>query len=405
MNIALISDIHFGKYSRTTEFSVPGEKIDADETYGASDFKAGLISVLKSKEVEYIFVAGDLTSIGSPQEFHYCEKKILEIASEVGLSKDKIILSMGNHDIDRKVYEVYKQYDETILSTDVMELIKGKYQEAAATISIISLNELNTMENDISIPFTGVIEKEKFIVFILNSAWLCSSDQEYAHGKLDSKQLDWLDKELGKFENDNRIKIILMHHHPILYPYPTPSPDISMIEEGSELMKLAGKYGINLILHGHRHHPTVKTMMEQEWKNPITIICAGSLSVNASHRNYGEIPNTLHIINLDKGPDEFILYNYEYSTAEGWHPLSNDSPSTPMDGEMWLGKILSNDEKMTSLKNLVEKGKFPIKWEDLPNDLKHIRCKELNKIINDLFSKEYVICGSFPKENVAILPR
>ncbi|MGN1137133.1 MAG: metallophosphoesterase family protein [Oscillospiraceae bacterium] len=405
MNIALISDIHFGKFSRTAEFSVPGEAIDDDETCGASDFKTGLIDVLKKKKVEYIFVAGDLTSIGSPQEFYYCEKKILEIASEIGLPQDRIILSMGNHDIDRKVYEIYKQYDHTKLPNYVVDLMKGKYQGAAANISVISLEQLGMESKCASIPFTGVIQNERFIVFILNSSWLCSSDQEYPHGKLDSKQLNWLKNQLIEFEMDTRIKIILMHHHPILYSYPTPSPDVSMIEEGSELMNLAGRYGINLILHGHRHHPTVKTMQERGWKNPITIICAGSLSVNARHRNYGEIPNTLHIIDLDKGPDEFVLYNYEYSTAQGWHPLSNDSPSTPMDGEMWLGKIFSPDEVKETLLNLFKDGKFPIKWDELPNELKHIQCKALNECINDLFSNEYNICGTFPKERVAILPR
>lgn len=405
MNIALISDIHFGKFSRTTEFSVPGEMIDADETSGGSCFQTGLIEVLKNKNVEYIFVAGDLTSIGSPQEFYYCEKKILEIASEIGLPQDRIILSMGNHDIDRKVYEIYKQYDYTKLPSDVVDLMKGKYQGAAANISVISLEQLGRESECASIPFTGVIQKERFIVFILNSSWLCSSDQEYPHGKLDSKQLHWLENQLVAFEMDTRIKIILMHHHPILYSYPTPSPDVSMIEEGSELMNLAGRYGINLILHGHRHHPTVKTMQESGWKSPITIICAGSLSVNANHRNYGEIPNTLHIIDLDKGPDEFVLYNYEYSTAEGWHPLSNDSPSTPMDSEMWVGKIYSNNDAKKILLKLFEDKRFPMKWDDLPNELKHMRCKELNENINDLFSNKYYICGTFPKERVAILPR
>ena len=46
MKIALISDIHFGKDSRTKEFSVPGEEV-FDETTGAVSLEQGLIDVLK----------------------------------------------------------------------------------------------------------------------------------------------------------------------------------------------------------------------------------------------------------------------------------------------------------------------------------------------------------------------
>lgn len=38
VRIALISDIHFGKLSRTAEFSVPGEKIQ-DENSGGESLK------------------------------------------------------------------------------------------------------------------------------------------------------------------------------------------------------------------------------------------------------------------------------------------------------------------------------------------------------------------------------
>ena len=59
MKIALISDIHFGKDSRTKEFSVPGEEV-FDETTGAVSLEQGLIDVLKANEAEYLFIAGDL---------------------------------------------------------------------------------------------------------------------------------------------------------------------------------------------------------------------------------------------------------------------------------------------------------------------------------------------------------
>ena len=46
--IALISDIHYGRFSRTAEFSVPGEKI-IDENTGGESLKEGI-----TKETEFV---------------------------------------------------------------------------------------------------------------------------------------------------------------------------------------------------------------------------------------------------------------------------------------------------------------------------------------------------------------
>ena len=68
VRIAVISDIHFGKFSRTIEFAVPGEGIQ-DENRGAISLKKGFVNILKDMGLKYLFVCGDLTSIASPQEF------------------------------------------------------------------------------------------------------------------------------------------------------------------------------------------------------------------------------------------------------------------------------------------------------------------------------------------------
>lgn len=104
--IALISDIHFGQFSRTAEFSVPGEKIK-DETTGGESLKESMVSILKKESIEYLCIAGDLTSLGSPQEFVYCEEMILDIAEQLGIQKNNILLGLGNHDIDWNISELY----------------------------------------------------------------------------------------------------------------------------------------------------------------------------------------------------------------------------------------------------------------------------------------------------------
>lgn len=398
--IGLISDIHFGQMSRTKEFSVPGEPIQ-EETIGAQSLEKGLVDILKKHDVGYLFVAGDLTSVGSPQEFYYCEKKILKIAQEVGVSKKNVICALGNHDVDRSVAELWQNQDIKKLKSyrkrpeDLESLIKKYYQLIAASTANCCMEHIKQEGKAGIAPFSGVVKKKEFIVFVLNSGWKCNGEQEYAHGTLTMEQLEWLKTVAEPYRADPRIKIILMHHHPTDFAFPTHRADISKVEEGSELMDWAGNYGINIILHGHRHHPKVKICREDGWKNPITIICAGSLSVCAKHR--GEVPNTFHVLEFKNGELPYSLYNYKYSAARGWEPIGQSTEETPLNAKMLLGRYFEDYEIREAIieYNVDE---IEIKWEELPECLKYMTYEELDSKFREYIEDDIHIYGNFPDE-------
>lgn len=398
IKIALISDIHFGQFSRTKEFSVPGEPIQ-EETTGAESLEKGLIDILKTQKVDYLFVAGDLTSVGSPQEFYYCEEKILQIAEEVGISQENIICGLGNHDVDRMIANLWKNKDTKKLKKEdkkpkeLDELIKKYYQIIAASTASSCMERLKLVGEPGVAPYSGVVEKEDFIVFVLNSSWKCNGDQEYSHGVLTMDQLKWLKDVAEPYKQDPRKKIILMHHHPIDYSFPTHCEDISKVEEGSELMDWAGQYGINIIVHGHRHHPKAKTCFENEWKTPITVICAGSLSVCAKYR--GEAPNTFHIVGIEKEEETVYLYNYEYSGGRGWEPVRECTNETPINAEMLLGKSFKGSEIREAILKYNLDG-IEVKWEDLPECLKYMTYENLNTRFREYLDENIHIYGNFP---------
>lgn len=395
IRIALISDIHFGKYSRTSEFSVPGVPIQ-DETTGGESLKQGLISLLRDNEVQYLFIAGDLTSVGSPQEFYYCEEEIVNIAEQLGISNSNIICCLGNHDVDRSIAALSDGEHFQNMPPDVQKKAKEKYQLIAASSVLHCCKSICKPSKEGPAPFSGVIETNEFVVFLLNSSWQCSQHQEIPHGKLTEEQLEWFNNISDEYLDDCRAKIILMHHHPITYSYPTLGLDISMIEESSQLIEIAGKKGINLILHGHRHHPRALTILHEGWKNPISFICAGSLSVNPQHRNNGEIPNTMHIIELGDVKDSIKLYNYEFSNAQGWVPFNKFRPETPMDAQMLLGKVFEDKVKTEAiLEYSTYQGK--ITWDSLNESLKYTNYERLNAKFRELLSDSHNIFGEFPK--------
>ncbi len=400
MKIAFVSDIHFGKLACTAEFSVPGEN-NSNDTKNAAAFTDGLVNLLKEQEVSFLFIAGDLTSCGSPQEFYYCEEKIMEIAAKSNVASENIICTMGNHDVDWKIIGLAEAAG--INNGDVKTIASEKYQQIASNVPAVVLDRIPKPEDFGPKPFSGVVENN-FIVFILNSSCFSSPSQHNKHGRLDKCQLEWLEEKMQFYENDTRTKIVMLHHHPIHYPYPIICEDPSLLEEGSELISICGKYGINMVLHGHRHHPRVKTEMENGWKHPITFICAGSLSVGPNDRNDGTIPNTVHIIDMSAAPDSFVLYNYEYSLTRGWIPLRNNRDETPIDSRMRLGKVFSRLEMVDAVSHLVDKEGDPaiLRYDDLPEPMLFCSYSELNQLVFETLSPNYEVCGRFP-ENVSLI--
>lgn len=167
--IALISDIHFGEFSRTIEFSVPGQPIK-DENSGGESLKQCTIELLKKESVDYLCVAGDLTSKGSPQEFVYCEKLLLEIADAIGISKERILLGLGNHDIDWNICKLYSSFTKTTPEFP-LDLVRDKYRRIASQASVVNLENIPRYQLPGPAPFSGIFEDDGFIMFVLNTGW------------------------------------------------------------------------------------------------------------------------------------------------------------------------------------------------------------------------------------------
>ncbi len=395
--VAVLSDIHFGQMARTNYFAAPGEKIK-DYSSGDMSLGDGLINLMNSMKPEYFLVAGDLTSAAEPQEFFFCEKKILEIAAEVGVKKENIICCTGNHDVDWKISNLFDVPEGHFENADeVFRCRREKYQEIASNVAQICMDEIK-LAGEGPVPFSGIKEANDFVIFVLNTSLKCGPEQNYSHGELTGEQLGWLEEQLKRYSTDDRKKLVLMHHHPFNYPFPAISEDTSQIKEGAEFIELAEKNGVDFVIHGHRHHPKIKTVLP-EGCAPITYFCAGSLSVNAEHRSNGEIPNTVHFIDIDKEKDYFVLYNYSYTGTEGWKKTQN-SRVTPLDDIMKVGKVFSDDSCRKSL-NIYKRKADPLirlNWQSLDEALQFLSYGEAMRLINEELSETHDIVGTFPGE-------
>lgn len=378
--IALISDIHFGELARTREFAVPGYPVKG-ETTGEVSLTDSLVEKLRSEGVEYLFISGDLTSRATPQEFRYCIEKIKEIVSRAEIPENNIVWAIGNHDIDWKITEIFEKYTEELKTNkDLLQFVEDCYRLSAIASTEIKTKALPNPSTAGDLPLSGIYETDEFIVFILNSALYSTHNQTIKHGKLSTKQLDWFREHAKKLKDDSRWKIVLMHHHPHTYPFPTITHDITAIEDGPEFMEIAGDVGIHLILHGHRHHPKAITQDETGWSHPITLICAGSLAVNSDERK--DIPNTFHVIELTDVVGTCKLHSYEYSASEGWKQIQARKEA-PLDYEMYFGKNFNKAQIESEARRLWDShaiGK-PIKVSELPEALKFCSHEKIEDVL------------------------
>lgn len=382
VKIALISDVHFGDKSRQKDLSVPGipNIIKTNEVNMIED----LVKKLNEVNVDYIFIAGDLTSVGSPQEFYYCEQKILEIASRCNVPIENIIVSLGNHDLDWGVTELHRKYKNT--DPNVINYTKSSYLKIASLSPKLSLENLFDNFDELGYqPFSGVVEKSDFIVFVINSGFECTKDQSY--GKLRDEQLSWLESKLDYYKDESKWKIVLLHHHPFDYPYPRPFRDVSKLSEGAEFQSVVGKGGVNLVIHGHRHHPNAKTAIETGWSNFVTYICCGSLSVNSLYRNHGEIPNVFHVIELYNEAKELDLFSYQFCGFNGWIDVEHNK-NTPLDKKMRLGKYYDRAVIQSSISSLPIMKEMNL--EKMEGPLMFLRQNEVVELLNSTFGSRVV---------------
>jgi 3',5'-cyclic AMP phosphodiesterase CpdA len=405
LKLLIFSDIHFGKFACFPEFSINGNGVLHPIT-NAVQADHHLVKTVKSlgSRPDAILILGDLTSIASPAEFVGSVKMVKKIADSLGISTDKVFYTFGNHDVDWRICSLGDA------ATDFQK--DELYNHVAASLGALFVNNPASIKPG-PLPGSGVVAEEDFTLFIANSGFHCTSDQEYRHGKIGAKQLEWLESEFSKNTNMTGWRVLMVHHHPFNYPYPTYSPDISTLADGSELIDLVGKHQIDFVCHGHRHHPKIKTQFESTWNRPATFFCAGSLAVNETHRNKGQIPNLFHIVNfenrLQTGGAYGHIQTFEFASSEGWRPIMNTS-ETPLDHLHYFGSLLTETEfeKHVELFLNTIAAKIPNGYTgshllpahvDLPEELKCCTLEKLNKTIREMAPKVGCrVIGKYPDD-------
>lgn len=215
MRILHIGDFHFNSKSRIFD----QEKI-----------VEALINHLSEKEkIDFVFFSGDLVFSGSnSDDFEEAHKLLFkQMCERLKIDSDKIIISPGNHDINRNecsealVY-FFNSRENMGKNENVNELFAKKGKDYISSISPISnyatyFKKYFCRKDDIFEPLFSVHERtflnKKIGILTINTSWLSSGFIEDKNNLLFPPII--IKEALTKIKNSD-IKI-LIKHHPLHY--------------------------------------------------------------------------------------------------------------------------------------------------------------------------------------------
>ncbi|MEA1994452.1 MAG: metallophosphoesterase [Euryarchaeota archaeon] len=161
------------------------------------------IKKINSSNVEFVVHTGDIVSRGYLEEYEEAIQSFTRL-------KKPIIYVPGNHDGRNVGLELFK--------------------------NLIG-------------PLRGVREDDNYVVIYLNSVI-----PDMNGGRISNSSFLWLKRTLMRYI-DKEIKIVGFHHH--LIPVPHTGRERNVLFNAGDVLNLLIRYGVTLVLNGHKHYPNV----------------------------------------------------------------------------------------------------------------------------------------------------
>lgn len=332
MKLAVISDLHVGLAARSKDLCpepAPTERRNrkwyADKT--DSSYRQAFVDFVGKNGItaDYLVLPGDVTHRAQPQEVKIASEFILQAADALQISHNNIVFVPGNHDVDWSVFDLA---DDTGV----------RWEQRYAPVGHDKFHFKKIVErgngNVLAPPHFIVWEFADLLVVGYNSS---SHDapihkDDAHHGLADPEHLDALRATLDKVvTTDDRVRLFLVHHHPLDFSYPIPRiPEFSLMTNAEQLLSIVHDHSFDILIHGHRHHPRFETHSTKTYPH-LPILCSGSFSIELDTEWAGTVENQFHLVNIDgrSGTENRIfgkLQSWTNNRARGWIP-SEESTS------------------------------------------------------------------------------
>lgn len=345
--IAVVSDIHIGNGSRSKDLC-PYDNDDLIESNFIENFKNFVSDNLIHPD--FLIIPGDITHTAQPNEFELASRVISEIGESLNVPPERIVFVPGNHDVDWSVI-TNDPGDQTGFRHD------QRYAPLRNENWIFETIMQNGTRHILDNPHFSIWELDDVLIVGYNSSWNNRPETIPNYGSISEEAIQELTQELSQIEElGTKLKIFLVHHHPIQYSEPFPDfPDFSIMQNSENLLRLLRDNRFDLFIHGHKHYPNINIHTINDGY-PLVVLASGSFSARLDIRLDWRINNHFHLINIE-GRDETTssiygdIQNWRYSYVQGWVECSADSglfPRFPF-GRHFHPVILES-----SLQNIIE---------------------------------------------------
>jgi hypothetical protein len=329
-----LSDVHFAEGPRFRKEHVWWYPGDIPKSASLAEVVSRAI---KDSSVGMVIISGDFTFAADEQEFDEAYKSINALLGTLGLGPDHLIIVPGNHDIAWSLPKG-KKYDPRAPVQSAPDVAKRAYSAFYRRLMKHDANDDFAMGRRFLFPHGIVVE-----VCALNSSSL-EQGRNYLAGMgmvrpnvFDDvrTQLGWSDPE-GSFS----LRILVLHHHL------TATEDVEdpaeftkgfgMAIDAKRILRDAARYGVHLVLHGHRHRVFIwregvyqlPDQTQPQWRlGDVSILgggSAGSSSVEAGH-------NYFNLVSISS--ERVLAKVYRSSKGGAFQPMGEWKANLAMRGD------------------------------------------------------------------------
>ncbi|ETZ22815.1 metallophosphoesterase [Pedobacter sp. V48] len=295
-------------------------------------------------EVDVVLSPGDITHQSDQQGFFSGWSYIKELAAALG--SKQLYATIGNHDVDSR-------HKASAYSFDIPKKVKQNFPLPEAYLESFWGSGFS------------FIEDKDFQLLVINSTHYhthYSTDKDgnpTIKGKIDSNQLEAIEKYLSENNDDEKIKIMLCHHHPVNHARRGLGDD-DFITNGEDLLHLLGRFKFDLVIHGHKHDPLLR-YFPTSCGVDIPILSSGSFSAT-DQILYATIFNYFHVLEISKenGHAVATIETYTFRNKIGWGKTRDDG-FLPFTGFGYKEDLLKIESKVVTLL----KSKSFVEWPEV----------------------------------------
>ena len=226
---------------------------------------------METQGVDHLIITGDLTNAAKDEEMQACR-----LALGPFVESERLTIVPGNHDI---AYRRHKGRPQGFKKPRKLAQLMYFFSDVFPSNYPTELHQVKRR----MFPFVKVLADGEAVVIGLDTTGSLSTKAGPLNslGSIARLQFAELRALLKNPWLHDRIKIIAMHHHPMIVPVATMFDSFKLLFQSKQLLDLLYETKVDLILHGHKHHPFC-WQSHTFHDHDLTVICAGPPDAYAS---------------------------------------------------------------------------------------------------------------------------